>query len=76
MFTHLQLYYLRLSEADKKQFKHKVMKETGCGSTTFYRHLRKVPALLVQQLLSKETNIEAAKLYETIDPLNPKTPTI
>jgi hypothetical protein len=76
MFTTLQLYYLRLSDTDKKQFKEKVMKETGCGSTTFYRHLKNVPPLLVQQFLSKETKIAASKLYETIDPLNPKTPII
>lgn len=66
MFTLIQLYYERLSVAEKKEFRKKVMKKVG-SKATFYRHLKSEPPILVKEFLSKETNIEIDKLYKTVD---------
>lgn len=64
--TTLKLYYIKLTDADKKTFKQNVIERAGISESSFYRFLEKMPNILTQEVIADIINIEKQKLYKKI----------
>lgn len=63
MLTTFRLWYARLTDKERTEFRKKVTKKCGVDDSTFYRYLDKQPPKLTEEFIAKETGIAINDLY-------------